>query len=95
MKLDIREIGFWIVLILAMSLLLWNVFGNSPSEFLALVGIIFVVVIKLWFVSDRQIITDMRIKEGFGKMKGNMDLVKNDIGLIKGDMDLIKNKLKI
>ena len=88
MKIEIRETLFWIFLVLALGLLLWNVFGNSHSEFLTLIGIIFMGVLKVWSISDRQIMTDMRIKEGFGKMK-------RDMGLIKEDMGLIKKKFKI
>lgn len=60
MRLDIKEILFWIFLVLAISLLLWNIFGNSPSEFVTIITLIFAVIIKLWSISDRQIKGEMK-----------------------------------
>lgn len=55
MKMDIRNILFWIFLIISMMLLIWNVFGNSPAEFVTLATLIFTVLLKIWTISDRQI----------------------------------------
>lgn len=81
---NIKEIIFWIFLILAMVLLFWNIFGNSPSEFIALVAIILLVVMKVWSISDKQIITEFKvdainknIKEIFNRMKSDIELIKN------------------
>jgi hypothetical protein len=57
---DIRDVIFWIFLIFSVGLLVWNVFGNSPTEFLALVAILFTIFLKTWQISDRQIKSDMR-----------------------------------
>ena len=81
MKIDIKEILFWIFLIISAILLLWFVFGNSPAEFFTIIGLILMIVLKLWAISDRQLMTEIKIKNGFEK--------------IGKDMDLIKNKLKI
>ncbi len=58
--IDIKDILFWIFLIFGMVLLIWNVFGNSPTEFIALVAIIFTVLLKVWKVSDRQIKSEVK-----------------------------------
>ena len=50
MKINLKELFFWIFLVLSMSLLLWNVFGNSPSEFIIMAGIIFMLVLKIWSI---------------------------------------------
>jgi len=34
-NIDIKDILFWIFLLLGIGLLLWNVLGNSPEEFIA------------------------------------------------------------
>jgi len=60
MKVDIRDILFWIFLILGVILLVWNVFGNSPSEFIALVAIMFTILLKVWKISDNQIKLETR-----------------------------------
>jgi len=56
----IKEILFWIFLIIGVILLIWVVFGNSPTEFIALVTLIFAVLLKVWSVSDRQIKLEMK-----------------------------------
>lgn len=60
MKIDIREILFWIFLILGVGLLIWNIFGNSPTEFIALVSLIFTVLLKAWSISDKQLKLEMK-----------------------------------
>ena len=60
MKIDIKEVLFWILLILSIILIIWNVFGNSPTEFIALVSLIFTLLLKVWSVSDKQIKLEMR-----------------------------------
>ncbi len=58
--MDIKEILFWIFLVLGVIFLLWTVFGNGVTEFVALVTLIFTVLLKTWSVSDRQIKLEMR-----------------------------------
>ena len=53
MKLNIKEILFWIFLVIAMALLIWNVFGNSPSEFITMVAILFTILLKVISISER------------------------------------------
>jgi len=60
MKIDIRDILFWIFLILGTVLIVWNVFGNSPTEFIGLAAIMVTVLLKVWTVSDRQIRLEMK-----------------------------------
>lgn len=60
MKIDIREILFWIFLILGIILLIWSVFGDSPTEFIALTTILFTILLKIWTISDKQIKLEMR-----------------------------------
>ncbi len=55
MNADIKNILFWIFLVIGLILLLWNVFGQGPTEFIALVALIFTVILKTWSISDRQI----------------------------------------
>ena len=74
MKIDIREILFWIFLILGMILLVWNVFGNSPSEFIALATIMLTMLLKIWQISDRQIRQEMK----FDNLKNSFIKLSND-----------------
>ncbi len=59
-KIDVKEILFWVFLFISMILLIWNVFGNSLTEFIALAGLIFTLMLKMWAMSDRQIRIEMR-----------------------------------
>jgi len=52
-KMDLKEILFWIFLVFSLILIIWYVFGNSPTEFIALTGLIFTVLLKTWSVSDK------------------------------------------
>ena len=62
MSVNIKDILFWIFLIFGLILLLWNIFGKSPTEFVALVALIFTVLLKTWSISDRQIKHEMRFR---------------------------------
>ncbi len=53
MKLNIKEVIFWIFLVLAIALLIWNVFGNSPSEFITMIAILFTILLKVMIISER------------------------------------------
>jgi len=57
---NIKEILFWISLLISMSLLIWTVFGNSPTEFIALAGLIFTLMLKMWSIGDRLLRLEMR-----------------------------------
>jgi hypothetical protein len=95
MKIEIKEILFWISLIIAITLLLWNLLGNSPTETFTIIGIIFMLTLKIWFVSDNQIKSTINNKHNFNKINHNMDYLKSDINHIKSDLNLIKNKLGV
>ena len=60
MKTDIKDILFWLFLIIGIILLIWSVFGNSPTEFIALVTLMFTLLLKTWSISDRQIKSEMK-----------------------------------
>jgi len=57
--MKIKEVIFWIVLTLAVGLLIWNIFGNSPTELITLITLIFAVLLKVWAISDNQIKMEM------------------------------------
>ena len=53
MSIDIKDVLFWIFLVISLGLLVWYVFGDSPTEFITLVAIIMTVLFKIWGVSDK------------------------------------------
>ncbi len=71
MKKDIKEILFWIFLLIGIALLIWNVFGNSPTELITLSTLIFTLLLKVWSISDRQIKSEVktnRLERSFMKL---------------------------
>jgi len=60
--MNIKDILFWVFLIFGLILLIWTVFGNSPTEFIALVALIFTGLLKTWSISDRQIKSEMKLQ---------------------------------
>ena len=77
--MNIREVLFWIFLVLSIVFLIWRVFGNTPTELITFITIIFMVVLKLWSVSDRQIKHEIKVKNSFSKMRQDMDLIKKKL----------------
>jgi len=95
MSFNWKEVLFWIALIASIILLAWYLFGSGPTELIAIIAIIFSVIVKVWIISDRQIrlenelkIRDIKIKDGFINVRG-------ELSLIKKDLNLIKKKLKV
>ncbi len=81
--MNIKEIISWILLLISVILVLWYIFGNSPSEFIAIISIISIVVFKLWAVSDRQIKLESKVTILNNNVKNSFDNIKNDLSLIK------------
>mgnify|MGYP001577205276 CR=1 FL=1 len=72
--MNIKEILFWIFLFISMGLLIWTVFGNSPTEFAALAGLIFTLMLKMWSIGERQVRLEMRFN---GLVKDFKNLAKD------------------
>ena len=86
--MNIKEILFWIFLILSIILLLWYVFGNTPSEFFTIITIILMITLKIWSISDRNIRLEMQLKS-------LEDNIKDSFNKMKKDIELIKKRIKI
>ena len=90
--MDWRDILIWILFVISIAVVLWYFFGSSPTLIESLV----VLMITLMFISNTQVIKNS-IKLNFVEkdLKGLKNSVKEGFGNIKGDIDLIKKKLKI
>lgn len=82
MKIDIKEIIFWIFLAIALGLLVWNILGDSPSEFITMVVILFTILLKTMSISERLTKSEMRFNH----------LGKDFINLAKDFKEHIKHK---
>lgn len=94
-NLCIKEVLFWIFLIISVILIFWYMLGNSPNEFIAIITIIFMMIFKLWTVSDRLIRLEMKSDRINERIKHSFSHIKDDMSLLKNDMSLIKKKLKV
>ena len=59
--MKIFDLLSWIFLILGIVVLIWFIFGNSPSEIFVILPFIFMIIFKLWSISDELI----KLKLGF------------------------------
>lgn len=75
--MNTKEILFWIFLFISMGLLIWTVFGNSPTEFIALAGLIFTMMLKMWSISDRLIKLETRFNNLARDFKEHIKESKN------------------
>lgn len=82
------DILFWVSLVVGIVMVLWKIFGNSPTDLQVIAPFIVMGFVKVWDVNERQIRLEMGTKNGFTKMK-------YDFGLIKQDLSLIKERLRI
>ncbi|MBS3080988.1 hypothetical protein J4221_05930 [Candidatus Pacearchaeota archaeon] len=84
-KITLADIILIILFLFAIALALWYLFGDSPTFEQIIIGfilpVIFGIAIKIAIIETRLNYIEKNIKEGFNR--------------IKGDMNLIKNKLKI
>lgn len=82
-KRKILNILFWIFLIIGIIMLVWRLFGQSPSD-LAIIGpFVFMLLFKMWSISDelKEFKHDFRyfkheVKSSFAKVKEDMDSFK-------------------
>ncbi len=84
-KITLADIILVILFLFAIALALWYLFGDSPTFEQIIIGfilpVIFGIAIKISIIETRLNYIEKNIKEGFNR--------------IKGDMNLIKSKLKI
>lgn len=82
-KRNILNILFWIALIVVIILILWRIFGNSPSDLSIIISALFAILLKMWAISDE-------LKEFKHEVRFSFHKVKEDINQI--DRGLTKRK---
>jgi len=50
---NMKDVLFWVFLFIAMILIIWKVFGNSPNEFYITLTILVSLSLKLWSISEK------------------------------------------
>jgi peptidoglycan hydrolase CwlO-like protein len=84
---DIFNILFWITLVIGLLLLLWYIFGNSPTELAIILTFMLMLMFKMWAISDN--LNNFKYETKFSFHK-----VREDIGKINNKLDQHDNKLE-
>ena len=82
-KINIKDILFWIFFVIGIAMILWKIFGNSPTDLQVVIPFIIMGFLKIWGMNERMIKLEMKTKNGFYNMKRDMNLIKQDLNLIK------------
>jgi uncharacterized membrane protein YesL len=76
---DIFNILFWIFLIIGIILLLWRIFGNSPTDLAIILPFILMLLFKMWSMSDNLNSFKHEVKFSFHKVRENINNLDNRI----------------
>ena len=80
-KISIKEILFWLFLVISVVLVLWTIFGDSPSDIFVSSAVIVMVVMKMWIMNDKLVRLEIRTKNGFSRIEEELNLIKNKLGV--------------
>ena len=94
-RIKILDILFWVFLVIGIVMIMWRLFGNSPTDLQVLVPFVVMGFLKIWNMNEKQIRLEMGTKNGFSRIKYDFGLMNDGMGLIKRDMGLIKGRLGI
>jgi len=83
---NFTDILFWIFTILSLILVLWLVFGNSPTELFVSSAVLVAIFMKILSMSEKQVRLEMRTKNGFSNMKSDINLIKNKLGVLNDEV---------
>lgn len=75
-KINWDEVEFWVFAVICMVLLLWLIFGNSPTELFVSSAVVILIIVKMWDINEKQIKIEMGTRNGFYNMKQDMNLIK-------------------
>ncbi len=85
---NFRNILSWIFLLASVVLVLWLIFGDSPTELIVFSVVAGFVLVKMFETEKRLTCVEMGAKNGFCNMK-------KDMGVMDKKMDLIGDKLGV
>lgn len=78
-KRKILNILFWIALIVGIILVLWIIFGNSPTELSVIVTFMLALLFKIWAISDETKEFKHEVKMSFVKVRKDFNELKNKL----------------
>lgn len=81
-KKHILNILFWTALAIVIALILWRIFGNSPSDLSIMISALFAILLKMWAISDE--LKEFKHEIRFSFHKAKEDISKINQKLAKG-----------
>jgi len=75
-KKQILNILFWILLVIGIALLIWKIFGKSPTDLAVMMPFILMLILKMWSISDELKEFRHNVKSSFDRIKTDMDNLK-------------------
>jgi len=78
-KKIILDIVFWIALIVGIIMVLWRIFGNSPTDLALITPFIVMLISKIWNVNNELKDFKWEVKSSFNKVRGDMNRIETKI----------------
>ena len=80
-------------MIITIVLILWRIFGNSPTDLSVMISIMMMLLFKIWSVSDNLNGFKYEVKMSFHKVKNEIKDLGMNISNLRKDVDNI-NRVK-
>ncbi len=94
MKLrQILDILFWVLLTIVVILLLWRIFGNSPTDLSIIMPALLMLLVKTWSISDNLKDFKHEVRFSFRKVREDTSKTKENISDIEHRLNKVENKL--
>ena len=75
-KRKILNILFWVLLLIVIALILWRIFGNSPTDLQIIIPIMLMFLVKMWTISDEVKELKHEVRMSFSKVKSELEKIK-------------------
>jgi len=82
-KRKILDIIAWIALIVGIIMVLWRIFGNSPTDLAVVTPFIIFGLAKTWSNNNKIYDLEIKMKNNFNKAKEDMNRIENKIDKLK------------
>ena len=92
LKRKILDIIFWIALIVGIIMVLWKIFGKSPSDLTIILPFIVMLISRVWNMNNEFIDFRYHVKISFKKVKGDLENMGKNINEIKTKINNLSNK---
>ena len=80
-KIKVWDVIFWIALVVGVVMVLWRVFGNSPTDLQVVAPFIVMGFSKMWGINERLVRLETRAVSGFRRVGEDMGLIKERLGI--------------